>query len=329
MLRPIVGGLVAVACLSIVAAADAQSSGAVAQSLFEEGVRLMRAKQYAEACPKLAESHKLEPAGGTVFNLALCLEQDGKLASAYVAFDEAVGRAKKDGNKQRADLAEKRMAALRPRLSRAVVSVTKPAGVSSLDVRFDGTPLREQAWGIVFFVDVGTHTVTAEAPGYKSFRGELRVEAAGQSYLMNVPALVPDPDAANAKASRTDNDAAPKNEVARDKHEEPAAVGKPPPSERGPLPWILVGTGAALVGTGAVTGVLAFSKHSDSDAECPAGRCTADGVKLEDQANTFAWISNVTIPLGVIAGAAGAYLFLRSPARVAPTASGFVVYGAF
>ncbi len=329
-MRRNVAGLIAAACLSVTAVANAQGSGAVAQSLFEEGVRLMRAKRYAEACPKLAESQKLEPAGGTVMNLALCLEQEGKLASAYVAFDEALGRAKKDGNKQRADLADKRMAALRPRLSRAVVTVMKTEGASSIDVRFDGTPLGEQARDIAFFVDVGPHTVTAEAPGFKPFRGELNVDAAGKSYSLTVPALVPDPEAKKATASPTptESDPPPKKEVVPARREEPA-VAQAPTSERGPLPWILAGTSVVLLGTGAATGLLAFSKHSDSDAECPAGRCTAEGVRLEDQANTFAWIANVTIPLGVIAGAAGAYLFLKSPTRVAASMRGVVLYGAF
>jgi len=76
------------ACLTHADAAFAQNSGA-AQSLFEEGVRLMKEKKYAEACPKLAESHKLEPGGGTDFNLAICPEGEGKPATAYVADDES------------------------------------------------------------------------------------------------------------------------------------------------------------------------------------------------------------------------------------------------
>lgn len=341
-LRRFVGRLVVVASLSHAGAAYAQSSErGVAQSLFEEGVRLMREKRYAEACPKLAESHKIDPAGGTVFNLALCLEEDGKLASAYVAYDEALARAKKDGNKQRTQIVEGRMAALRPRLSRVTVTVAKAEAGSKPDVRFDGTPLSEQAWGVPFYADVGTHTITAEAPGYKPFRSELRVEAAGKQHEVSVPALEKEPSAAApATAPRPDAD------TARDREKEKAdgsksetyAVQVSPPS-RGALPWILVGTGAVLLGTGAVTGVLAFARHDDSNRECPDGRCTAQGVQYEDQANTFGWVANVTIPLGVLAGAAGAYLFLKDPtprastaragARIAPTSSGLVLYGAF
>lgn len=283
----------------------------------------MREKKYAEACPKLAESHKLDPAGGTILNYAICLEQDGKLASAYVAYDEALAHAQKDNNKQRAQTAEGRLAALRPKLSRVTINVAKPEGGAKPEVHFDATTLSEQAWGVPFDADVGTHAITAEAPGYKTFRGELRVETAGKPYDLNVPALEKDPSVASAPPTP----APVVNPQPQTTAHADTATTEPP--SRGPLPWVLVGTSAVLLGTGAVTGILAFSKHADSDAECPDGKCTAKGVDAESQANTFAWIANVTIPLGVIAGAAGAYLFLKSPAKVAPTASGLVVYGAF
>jgi hypothetical protein len=334
VLRRAAGSLLVAACLTQAAAAVAQSNSGVAQSLFEEGVRLMREKKYADACPKLAESHKLEPGGGTVFNLAICLEEEGKLASAYVAYDEALARAKKDNNTKRQQTVEQRMAALKPRLSRVTITVANQSDVSTkVEVRFDGTALGEQAWGVPFYADVGTHTITADAPGHKQFRSELKVETGGSQYAAKVPALERDANAAVA-GSPTPASEAPKE---KPKDEGPVVVAAP--EGRGALPWILVGTGVALIGTGAVTGILAFGKHSDSDAECPDGRCTAKGVDLENQANTFAWISNITLPLGIIAGGVGAYLLIRKPspsattakasARIAPTPTGFVLQGAF
>ena len=41
------------------------SNAALAESLYQEGKRLMGEKKYAEACPKFAESQKLDPATGT------------------------------------------------------------------------------------------------------------------------------------------------------------------------------------------------------------------------------------------------------------------------
>ena len=324
--------VVAMLALAPSGVAYAQSNSGAAQSLFEEGVRLMKEKKYAEACPKLAESHKLEPGGGTVFNLAICLEEEGKLASAYVAYDEALARAKKDNNTKRAQLVEQRMTALKPKLSRVTISVAKPADpAAKLEVRFDGTPLGEQAWGVPFYADVGMHTVTAEAPGYKSFKTELEVKPGASQYATNVPALDKDPNAAVASDTPSSAGAQPKEQP-----KDSGTVVVAPPEGRGALPYILVGTGIALIGAGTVTGILAFSKHSDSDAECPEGRCTAKGVDAENQANTFAWISNITLPLGVIAAGVGAYLFIKKPssaapasARLSPTSSGLLLHGAF
>src|SRR5947207_14602108 len=98
-------------------AAGAQPTSAdisLAQSLFEQGTDLMRQKKYAEACPKLAESQQLDPGGGTLINLAVCLEKDGKLASAYNAYNEALAVAERDGNKTRESTARDRIAVLGP-----------------------------------------------------------------------------------------------------------------------------------------------------------------------------------------------------------------------
>jgi transcriptional regulator of acetoin/glycerol metabolism len=43
-----------------------------AQALFDQGVELMKTKQYTAACPMLRESLRLEAMTGTAFNLARC-----------------------------------------------------------------------------------------------------------------------------------------------------------------------------------------------------------------------------------------------------------------
>src|SRR5512142_799528 len=55
---------------------------AAADRLFKEGREAFDKGDYATACPKFAESQKADPAPGTILNLALCEERQGKVANA-------------------------------------------------------------------------------------------------------------------------------------------------------------------------------------------------------------------------------------------------------
>src|SRR5450755_1649841 len=76
--------LLTAAALSWGTTARAQSDDVVARSntLFEDGKRLLAEGKVAEACQKLAESNQLAARGGTLLNLGLCHEQQGKLLAA-------------------------------------------------------------------------------------------------------------------------------------------------------------------------------------------------------------------------------------------------------
>ena len=71
--------LVLAASLALVAAgrpALAQStSEKAAQQAFDEGMKLLDQGKTADACPKLEESQRLDPAMGTQFRLAECWEK--------------------------------------------------------------------------------------------------------------------------------------------------------------------------------------------------------------------------------------------------------------
>ena len=77
------------------AAAQAASEQAAAEALFNQARDLMNAKQYGDACPKFAESQRLDPAPGTLLNLATCYERNGQIASAWVTYKEAATAARK------------------------------------------------------------------------------------------------------------------------------------------------------------------------------------------------------------------------------------------
>src|SRR6185437_11777695 len=110
--------LVLVATLAVTGTAStayAQQAGAdvaTAQALFDDGKRLMAAKDFAHACPKLVESQRLDPGGGTLFAIAICHEGEGKTATAWADYNVAGAEARRDGRRDREQAALEKAHAL-------------------------------------------------------------------------------------------------------------------------------------------------------------------------------------------------------------------------
>src|SRR5215510_5737479 len=160
-------GLICVGMISAaypVADAGTEPSAAdksLATALFKEGRALVDQGHVAEGCRKLEESQRLDPGGGTLLNVALCHEKEGRTATAWTEFTEALGIAKKDDRPQRIELAQTHIAALEPTLSRLVIQVPEGSDLPELEIKRDGSPLRRAAWGSPMPVDPGDHQIEA------------------------------------------------------------------------------------------------------------------------------------------------------------------------
>jgi hypothetical protein len=316
-------------------AQPSQDQTAAAEALFREGRDLVEKGRYAEACPKFAASQRLDPGYGTLWNLADCLSQSGRTASAWAAFREAADTAKKAGQADREAKAARRAAALEPRLERMTISVKDPAP-GLLIKRGDGL-VDSAAWGSALPVDPGKHLIQATAPGKTPFTTEVETQGPGKTVTVEIPPLADAP-------------AAPPPAVATRATSPDATPAPTPPSSadsagtRRTVAFVAGGVGLAGVVVGSIFGLSARSQWSEAqDKHCRTDvLCDEQGVALVGNAKAAATVSTVGFIAGGVALAAGVALFVTSLGKgkantarlvvapaMAPRQSGLVVLGRF
>lgn len=259
------------------AQADRERAGsaadeAAAEVLFQEGRTLLEQKRPAEACPKLAESFRLDPATGTLLALAMCHEEEGKLASAWSEYADVAARARREGRADREEAALLWKQRLERRLSSLTVVVPQAvAGTPGLVVERDGTKLEPPVWSTAVPIDPGVHRIAAVAPNKVPWSVEVTIGAAADRRVVTLPPMRDAP--ANARvltasgpgserSARLDLTARPA-ERGDGEHPRPA----PPAFYR--RWWFWVGVGIAVAGAlaaGAAAGGL-FTEVRD--ASCP------------------------------------------------------------
>lgn len=304
------------ALAAVVVTSEAHAQGnATAEALFQEARVLVENGNYADACPKLAESQRLEPAVGTQFNLADCYEHLGRTATAHALFLEVASIARAAGKFERERGARERATALEPKLARVrVVVLGTPPG---LEIKIDDKPLERAKWSTAFPIDPGPHHLSAAAPGRRPFDGSFEATASS-AIETNVPELV---EIAPPKTAAVAFAPAPAPE--------PARGGRT-------LAYVAAGVGLAALAAGSVAGVLSLSKRDDAERECPkdiyAFRCpTETGAAAWNEATTAGDIATVGfVVAGVaLAGAAVLWLTSRPAPRARASASTLLLEGRF
>ncbi len=260
----------------------------------------MTAGKTPEACAKFAESHRLDPAGGTLLNLAVCHETEGKTATAWTEFKDAKSLARRDGRKDREKLANDHIQSLESKLSRITISVPPVSDAQGLEVKLQGAAIGKAAWGTSMPVDPGPLEVSASAPGKKPWSTRVNLLANGDSKTIEVGPLMEDAPVPVAAPTR------------------------PPPAEdtaskpvdnRRTLGFVVGGAGLLSLAIGSYFGLQAFSSWSDRNDHCQSG-CDEQAVQFGEDAKSQAMIADVGIGLGLVGVGIGTYLVVtsRSPA---------------
>lgn len=262
-----------------------------AAALYLEARKLAAEDRYAEACPKLEESHALQPAIGTQFNLADCYTHTAKPATALALFREVEKAAQLTGKAERQRAAQERIAILEATVPRIRVRLSEGAtakfgaGAAGLVIRRDGVVVRADQLGERTPVDPGVHVVAVSAAGHQSWEQRVTVLEDAMPIDVVVPPLV---------------------EITR--------AGPPRTSPLKYAGATIAGVGLVAVGVGAVFGVVAL--NGKSDAGCDGVDCraappgSADTLRDAQQAATLSTVFFVT---GAVLAVGGATLWLLAP----------------
>jgi hypothetical protein len=286
----------------------------MAAQLFEEGRVLLDQGRIDQACPKLEESQQLDPGGGTLLNVALCHEKQGRTATAWVEFVEARGIAKADNRPLRVGFAETHIAQLEPALSRVVVQVPASSDVPDLEIRRDGSVVGRAAWGTAVPVDPGDHLVEATAPGKILWRQSVVVAPGTDIRTVAIPPLQDAPaavaDAFHPRLLASTVPPTPPDADAR----AAASTGDSSPRERTraltTAGWIALGVSVAAAGVSTYFSIHALSLKKDADRECPGNACSAQGVSTNSDAIRSADLATAMGAVGIAGLGAGVVLLV-------------------
>jgi hypothetical protein len=343
--------VIVVACVLGGTAVADNATGA--EAAFQRGRTLVKEGKYKEACAAFEQSYKLEPQLGTRYNLALCWEKLGRLASAWTALREV---AQRDTNKARRDQAAAKATQLEPKLAKVRISAPAVPGLKITSNGDDATNLVD----LDSPTDPGAYEIVATAPGHKPWSTRIDVNQPGKVIVVTVPPfdsavggrptgttppVKPDGPAGTAVGPKTDARSEAGTPDSRSSSVE-AVSDRPRTTGRATTGKLIAGAGAAVAATGLVFGVLARSKWNavrdlcGDDLICDTGDDFERGKQLGDAATLRGNVSTGLVVVGAAGVAVGVVLWLTAPKpreraalHVAPTSDGrsvgLVLGGAF
>lgn len=281
--------LLAVFTLVVRPAHAAERDAAAAEVLFQKGRDAMKAGDYEAACESFAESRRLDPAVGTVMNLATCQEKLGNLANAWEHWQHALGLLPE--NDPRRAFAQERVDELEGQLPRLII-VAGPGAPANMVVERDGIQLGRASLGEPLPVDPGEHVVIARSPRHAARQYRISVELGSTESLRVVPG---------------------------------AELPEPPPTDRQRVrnsqrmwSYLAAGVGVAGFATAGVTAALLPQAKQELDQECPNGACSPTGMEALDRTNRLLTLNTVGFIVGGVGLATGTVLFVTSPSAKEP-----------
>ena len=157
-----------------------------ADEKFEAARKLQAANDNAGACKLFAESYTLNPnAIGTILNVGLCAETEGRIATAIHYFSDARDRSREQNLSPQLAAAEEHLGKLEPRVPHLAIAFSENYPDGKLVV---ANKIVSVVGASDVLVDPGEVTVVMSAPGRVSYSTTIQIKEAEHKALA-IPAL--------------------------------------------------------------------------------------------------------------------------------------------
>jgi hypothetical protein len=262
-----------------------------ARTLYKEGKALRAQGDLRGALDKLRAAHALGNTPVTGIELARTYASAGKLVEARevclgvarttVASDETAKSV--EARVDAAKLAEE----LKPRIATLVVDVAGLAAGEAAHLTIDGAAVPDVAETEEQKVNPGVHDLVAragEGAAARELRGVVELKE-GQTQRVTLAFPAPPVQAPPAETP-------------------PLAPSEPAKHGRSRLVTIGLATTLAGVAVGSVAGMVALTKKSELDGECPAGKCDTQNGGRSDLHAAYGWAAASTVSF--VVGGVGA-----------------------
>jgi hypothetical protein len=281
--------------------AQAQDSAAAADVLFNDARSAMSLKNFDVACAKFRESNRLDPAVGTLFNLANCEEQRGQLVTAWTLYRQVLERL--SAADARSPVAKAQVHSLDARIPRLTIRARGELPADTT-VSVAGLVLGVASLNSPLPLNPGRYAISVAAPGRPT--QEFSVTLA-EGDTAEFPVFAGD--------SGTKSRPPPADVTAPGA---PANAAVPPDDDRSSreiLAYTGVGIGAVGLTLGLITGLVGLHDESIGNSNCNdvTRTCNQRGYDANQSAKSLGTVSTVGFVVGVLAGGAGTYLWLTMP----------------
>lgn len=304
----------------LVSARVAVAKPTPAEALFEQGLHEMQAGNYDKACPPIEQSYRIEPLPGTLFTLAQCEAERGRLATAVARYEEyltlypKLPRDKRAKHKERAQVARQQRNQIEPDVPQLTL-VLPPDAPRDAVIQCDGVTVANASLGTPLPVDPGEHVVTTLVAGeaLSQFRVKL---AKGEKLLLRLthetraatPSLPKPAEAASGEQPSGDGSS--------------AAADSQPSRGRRVGTYVAGGVGLAGLILGGVMGGLALAQKSTVDAKCTTdlggSRIACDdeaSLRAAENLQDYGLWSTIGFGVGLAGSAVVVVLLATEPAR--------------